>query len=44
LQSFPEDFEVLENDKHIYKQLGNSVNVENVRNVLESTLKKYGVL
>ena len=38
------DFKVLDNDKHIYKQLGNSVNVENVRNVLESTLKKYEVL
>lgn len=44
LQSFPDDFKVLDNDKHIYKQLGNSVNVENVRNVLESTLKKYEVL
>jgi DNA (cytosine-5)-methyltransferase 1 len=41
LQSFPEDFKLLENDKHSYKQLGNCVNVKNVTNVIESTLKMY---
>ena len=44
LQSFPDNFKVLDGDKHIYKQLGNSVNVENVRNVVESTLKQYKVV
>ena len=40
LQSFPDDFKLLE-DKHSYKQLGNSVNVENVSNIIKSTLKYY---
>lgn len=44
LQSFPDNFKVLEEDKHIYKQVGNSVNVENVRNVVESTLRQYKVV
>ena len=42
LQSFPDSFKLLEEDKHSYKQLGNSVNVSNVSNVIESTLKLYG--
>lgn len=41
LQSFPDDFKLLPEDKHSYKQLGNSVNVSNVKNVLESTLRHY---
>ena len=41
LQSFPDDFKLLENDRHSYKQLGNCVNVKNVTNVIESTLKMY---
>ena len=44
LQSFPDDFILLPEDKHSYKQLGNSVNVNNVNNVIESTLKFYGVI
>ena len=43
LQSFPDDFKLLPDDKHSYKQLGNSVNVSNVKNVLESTLRHYNV-
>ena len=42
LQSFPDNFQLLEEDKHSYKQLGNCVNVNNVTNVIESTLKMYG--
>ncbi len=41
LQSFPDNFKLLE-DKHSYKQLGNCVNVNNVNNVIKSTLKHYG--
>lgn len=41
LQSFPDDFKLLSDDKHSYKQLGNSVNVDNVKNVIESTLRHY---
>jgi len=41
LQSFPENFKLLEQDRHSYKQLGNSVNVHNVKNIIESTLKLY---
>ena len=43
LQSFPDSFKLLE-DKHSYKQLGNSVNVSNVTNIIESTLKFYNYL
>ena len=43
LQSFPDSFKLLE-DKHSYKQLGNSVNVSNVTNIIESTLKFYKYL
>ena len=41
LQSFPDDFQLLPEDKHSYKQLGNCVNVNNVTNVIESTLTMY---
>jgi DNA (cytosine-5)-methyltransferase 1 len=44
LQSFPEDFILASDDKISYKQLGNSVNVENVYNVISSTLKHYGLI
>ena len=44
LQSFPENFQLLESDKHSYKQLGNSVNVDNVSNVIKSTLKQYKLI
>lgn len=43
LQSFPDTF-VLSDDKKSYKQLGNSVNVDNVYTVISSTLKKYGYI
>ena len=41
LQSFPESFILDDNDKVVYKQMGNSVNVHNVYNVINSTLKHY---
>lgn len=41
LQSFPDNFKLLPQDKHSYKQLGNSVNANNVSNVIESTLQLY---
>jgi DNA (cytosine-5)-methyltransferase 1 len=41
LQSFPEDFKLSENDKISYKQMGNSVNVDNVHTVMKSTFKIY---
>ena len=44
LQSFPDDFKLLEEDRHSYKQLGNSVNVMNVKNIIESTLTFYEYL
>ena len=44
LQSFPEDFTLAIDDKKSYKQLGNSVNVENVYNVVSSTLKHYAMI
>ena len=43
LQSFPETFRLASDDKKSYKQLGNSVNVSNVYNVISSTLKLYGM-
>jgi len=43
LQSFPDTF-ILADDKKSYKQLGNSVNVDNVYTVISSTLKKYGYM
>ena len=44
LQSFPETFILDKNDKVVYKQMGNSVNVSNVLMVIESTLKHYNLL
>jgi DNA (cytosine-5)-methyltransferase 1 len=44
LQSFPEDFKLATDDKKSYKQLGNSVNVENVFNVVSSALKHYAMI
>jgi DNA (cytosine-5)-methyltransferase 1 len=44
LQSFPDNFKLLEEDKHSYKQLGNCVNVDNVYNVIHSTLKLYKLI
>lgn len=41
LQSFPESFKLPTNDKKSYKQLGNSVNVDNVHTVIHSTLSHY---
>ena len=41
LQSFPESFKLAIEDKKSYKQLGNSVNVDNVYTVISSTLQKY---
>ena len=44
LQSFPEEFKLLEDDKKTYKQAGNSINLHNDNNVIESTLKEYGFI
>ena len=41
LQSFPETFKLAKDDKKSYKQLGNSVNVNNVFTVINSTLNHY---
>jgi len=41
LQSFPETFKLSNDDKKSYKQLGNSVNVDNVYTVISTTLKNY---
>ena len=41
LQSFPETFKLSKDDKKSYKQLGNSVNVDNVFTVISSTLNHY---
>jgi len=41
LQSFPDSFKLSENDKISYKQLGNSVNVDNVYTIITSTMIKY---
>ena len=41
IQSFPKNMILSNIDKHTYKQLGNSVNVENVFTVIETTLKQY---
>ncbi len=41
LQSFPDSFQLLPSDKKSYKQLGNSVNVENVFTVIHTTLQHY---
>ena len=44
LQSFPEDFKIEESDKNSYKQFGNAVNVNNVKTVVETTMKHYGLI
>ena len=41
LQGFPDNFILDCNDKNSYKQFGNSVCVQNVKNVIESCLKHY---
>jgi len=41
LQSFPDTYKISPNDKVSYKQFGNSVNVKNVKTVIESTLNHY---
>ncbi len=41
LQSFPETFKLSNDDKKSYKQLGNSVNVDNVFTIINSTLNHY---
>ena len=41
LQSFPDTFKLAADDKKSYKQLGNSVNVDNVYTVISSTLNEY---
>jgi DNA (cytosine-5)-methyltransferase 1 len=41
LQSFPDSFKLPAEDKKSYKQLGNSVNVDNVFTVIHSTLSHY---
>ena len=41
IQSFPDTFLLDNNDKISYKQLGNSVNVNNVITVIKSTLELY---
>ena len=41
LQSFPDSFQFLEDDKVTYKQLGNSVNVDNVFTVINTCLNQY---
>jgi DNA (cytosine-5)-methyltransferase 1 len=41
LQSFPETFKLSKSDKISYKQLGNSVNVDNVFTVINTTLNNY---
>ena len=44
LQSFPDNYILSDNDKYSYKQLGNSVNVNNVKTIIKSTLKHYKLL
>jgi DNA (cytosine-5)-methyltransferase 1 len=41
LQSFPETFNLSNDDKKSYKHLGNSVNVDNVFTIIQSTLNHY---
>ena len=41
LQSFPDTYKIASNDKVSYKQFGNSVNIMNVKTVIESTLTHY---
>lgn len=41
LQCFPDSFKLNPNDRHSYKQFGNSVNVQNVKTVAETAFKFY---
>ena len=43
LQSFPDTFKLHENDRVVYKQMGNSVNVFNTFTVIKSTFKHYDI-
>lgn len=43
LQSFPEDFILSQNDNISYKQLGNAVNVDNVKTVIKATFNHYNI-
>ncbi len=43
LQSFPDTFKLHENDRVVYKQMGNSVNVFNTYTVIKSTFKHYDI-
>ena len=43
LQSFPDSFKLSKEDKKSYKQLGNSVNVDNVFTVISSTINHYSI-
>lgn len=44
LQSFPENFILDENDKVVYKQMGNSINVHIASIVINSTLQHYNFI
>ena len=44
LQSFPDSYIIHNDDKKSYKQFGNSVNVNNVLNVIKSTLYHYNII
>ena len=43
LQSFPDTFKLHEDDRVVYKQMGNSVNVFNTYTVIKSTFKHYDI-
>lgn len=43
LQSFPEHYRIDKSDKNSYKQFGNSVNVDNVNTIIESTFNHYNI-
>jgi DNA (cytosine-5)-methyltransferase 1 len=44
LQSFPDDFILHSDDKITYKQLGNSINIDNAYTIIFSTLKHYNFI
>ena len=43
LQSFPDTFKLHNEDSKSYKQLGNSVNVDNVKTIIDATLSHYNL-